>query len=132
MSTKKRPDDQALRGMLLEGHFGQPQALVTTDPVTPTHMHLAIDRIKPYEHNPRRLSNPLYAQIKASIKAKQGLDDPIGITRRPGDDLYTVRAGGRPGIPHSAGLLPVRAVEIRKRLYDRAPDRERVTRRSRR
>ncbi len=41
---------------------------------------------------PRRVPNPPYAQT--SIRKKRGLDDPIGITRRPGDDLYTVRAGG--------------------------------------
>ncbi|MGH8547057.1 MAG: ParB family protein [Blastocatellia bacterium] len=94
MSTKKRPGDTELRGMLLEGHFGTPRELRPADPVAPTHLHLEIDRIKPYEHNPRRLRNPLYPRIKASIRAKRGLDDPIGITSRPGDALYTVRAGG--------------------------------------
>ncbi|MCI0653674.1 MAG: hypothetical protein L0Y39_04250 [Methylococcaceae bacterium] len=94
MSAKKRPGENELRGMLLEGHFGRPRELRPADPITPTHMHLEIDRIKPYEHNPRRLGNPLYPQIKASIRSKRGLDDPIGITRRPGDALYTVRAGG--------------------------------------
>lgn len=94
MSTKKRPGEQELRGMLLEGHFGQPREFRSADPISPTHMHLEIERIKPYERNPRRQRNPMYAQIRASILAKRGLDDPLGITRRPGDALYTVRAGG--------------------------------------
>lgn len=94
MSAKKRASNTEVRGLLLEGHFGQSPDLGPADPITPTHMHLDIDRIKPYEHNPRRLQNPMYAQIRASILKKQGLDDPISITRRPGEDRYTVRAGG--------------------------------------
>lgn len=94
MSTKKRPAKSELRGTLLEGHFGQSRELPPADPIAPTHMHLPIDQIKPYDRNPRREENPRYAEIKDSIRAKRGLDDPIGITRRPGDDLYMVRAGG--------------------------------------
>jgi len=94
MSAKKHVSGSAIKGLLLEGHFGKSSELQPRDPVTPTHMHLEIARIKPYDHNPRRLQNPMYAQIRASILKKQGLDDPISITRRPGEDRYTVRAGG--------------------------------------
>ncbi len=54
---------------------------------------LEISRIKPYEHNPRHVTNPEYDRIKASIR-DQGLDQPLIITRRPGSEDYIVHSGG--------------------------------------
>ncbi|MCP5409989.1 MAG: ParB N-terminal domain-containing protein [Chromatiaceae bacterium] len=49
--------------------------------------------IKPYAYNPRRGENPEYDRIKASILA-EGMDQPLVVTRRPGESDYTLYAGG--------------------------------------
>ena len=68
----------------------------TSDPLRPTHMAVTLDDLMPYDKNPRRKRNPLYDDIKSSIR-ERGLDDPPDITRRPdaGDDApYMMRRGG--------------------------------------
>ncbi len=62
-------------------------------PDTPTPMHLEIMRIKAYDRNPRRSENPEYDRIEASIRAG-GMDQPLVVTRRPGETDYIVGAGG--------------------------------------
>ncbi len=62
-----------------------------TDTITP--MHVEITRIRAYDRNPRRSENPEYDRIKASIHAN-GMDQPLVITRRPGETDYVVHAGG--------------------------------------
>lgn len=64
-----------------------------TDPLHDTPMVVTLDQLSSYEHNPRKTRNPLYDEIKASIKAR-GLDQPPLITRRPGEDHYIIRNGG--------------------------------------
>ena len=54
---------------------------------------LEVARIRPYDRNPRRTDNPAYARIKASIRAG-GMAQPLVVTRRPGENDYTVAAGG--------------------------------------
>lgn len=54
---------------------------------------LDVSRIRPYEHNPRRVPNPEYARIKASIRA-DGLDQSLIVTQRPGETDYIAHAGG--------------------------------------
>lgn len=117
MSAKKHVSGPEIKGLLLEGHFGKSSELQSVDPVTPTHMHLDIARIKPYKYNPRRLQNPMYAQIRASILNKQGLDDPISITRRPGEALYTVRAGGNTRLSILKDLLRETENPVFSRAY---------------
>ena len=56
-------------------------------------MLLDVLSIKPYERNPRRSENPEYDRIKASIRAN-GLDQPLVVTRRPGNTDYIVHSGG--------------------------------------
>ncbi|WP_409499804.1 ParB family protein [Mannheimia glucosida] len=61
-----------------------------------THRQLisvTLDKLKPFEGNPRKTKNPKYEEIKASIKAR-GLDHAPNVTKRPGDDFYTVADGG--------------------------------------
>lgn len=70
------------------GKLGRP---VATD--TPQPMRLEITCLKAYEHNPRRGENPEYDRIKASIRA-DGMDQPLVVTRRPGESDYVVGAGG--------------------------------------
>ncbi len=57
-------------------------------------MVLTLDQIKPYDRNPRRERNPRYDEIKASIRAQGGLNNPLTVTRRSGDDRYMVESGG--------------------------------------
>ncbi len=56
-------------------------------------MRLSIDRISPFERNPRHNKNPEYDRIKASIRAN-GLDQPLVITQRPDSSDYIVHSGG--------------------------------------
>lgn len=63
------------------------------DPIADTPMMVTLDTLRPYELNPRLTRNPLYDEIKASIR-QRGLDAPPPITRRPDADHYIVRNGG--------------------------------------
>lgn len=54
---------------------------------------VTLDKLKPFEGNPRKTKNPKYEEIKASIKAR-GLDHAPNVTQRPGEDFYTVADGG--------------------------------------
>lgn len=92
--AKKRPSGEQIQAMLNEGHFGAERELPDADPVTVTQLLVEVDRIQPYDHNPRRERNPQYDAIKASIRAQGGLNNPLTITRRPGDTHYLVESGG--------------------------------------
>ena len=46
-----------------------------------------------FDKNPRTSRNPAYGRIKASILAN-GLDQPLIVTKRPGDERFMVHAGG--------------------------------------
>jgi len=70
-----------------------PPAAALTDPVTDTAMMVTLDELRPYELDPRITRNPLYDDIKASIR-ERGLDAPPPITKRPGADHYIIRNGG--------------------------------------
>ena len=52
-----------------------------------------LDDIHEFALNPRRTDNPLFAEIKASI-ATIGLQQPLKVTRRPGEAGYTLYDGG--------------------------------------
>ncbi|MFC1040819.1 ParB family protein [Pasteurella multocida] len=54
---------------------------------------VTLDKLRPYEGNPRRTKNPAFDEIKASIKSR-GLDHAPNVTQRPGDDFYTIADGG--------------------------------------
>jgi len=90
----RRPSDEQLGDMLKTPHFGNSSSLPTADPIAPTPMVLTLDQIKPYDRNPRRERNPLYDEIKESILAQGGLNNPITVTKRPGEERYMVESGG--------------------------------------
>lgn len=92
--ARKHPSSEQIQAMLHEGHFGSPRGLPAADPVTVTQLVVEIDRIVPYDRNPRRERNPLYDEIKESVRAQGGLNNPLTITRRPGDSYYMVESGG--------------------------------------
>jgi len=72
-------------------------------PLTPSAQDVALDssrlirlevtQLRSYDRNPRRSPNGEYERIKASIRA-QGLDQPLVMTRRPGETDYMLLAGG--------------------------------------
>lgn len=72
-------------------------------------MRIEISRIQPYERNPRRNKNPEYDRIRASIR-EAGMDQPLLITRRPGEDDFIVQGGGNTRL------------EILKELYTASQD----------
>lgn len=63
------------------------------DPLHDCQIELAVDDIRPYENNPRRVGNVRFAQIKESIRAS-GIRNPLTVTRRPGEAHFIVEAGG--------------------------------------
>lgn len=92
--AKKHPSSEQIQAMLQEGHFGLERELPTADPVTVTQLVVEIDHIQPYDRNPRRERNLQYDDIKDSVRAQGGLNNPLTITRRPGDTYYMVESGG--------------------------------------
>jgi len=84
MADKLTPDGFSRSG---------PTAQTLSDPIADTPMMVTLDELRPYELDPRLTRNPLYDDIKASIR-KRGLDSPPPITRRPGAEHYIIRNGG--------------------------------------
>ncbi|MGY6275025.1 ParB family protein [Methylomonas sp. MgM2] len=98
MTTRiKRPTQDQLKDLLLEGHFKSDAGeldLAATDPIMPAQILLNLAQIKTYDHNPRRERNPAYDDIKASIRDQRGLNNPFTVTLRPGEDCYMIQSGG--------------------------------------
>lgn len=99
MAKKSKLSTDQVAGKLLAGGFGarptanpaSPQA--PADPVGPTPMVVTLDQVRPSHVDPRIQRNPLYDEIKESIRAR-GLDHTPTITRRPGEDFFVIRDGG--------------------------------------
>lgn len=87
------PEDMADKLMAESFSRSGPVAQSLSDPLTDTPMVITLDDLRPYELDPRLTRNPLYDEIKASIR-ERGLDAPPPITRRPGADHYIIRNGG--------------------------------------
>ncbi len=85
----------SLRDKLLVGHFGttSPQPSALSDPLEPVQIVLTLDQLRPYNLNPRVKKNEKYDEIKDSIRAR-GLDSPPQVSRRPGEEHYTIHNGG--------------------------------------
>ncbi len=94
---RKRPDPDDLAAALSVPAFessteeGEASSI---HQLLPTTLVLTLDQLKPYEHNPRRAENPEYDRLVDSIRARRGLTTPLTVTKRPGEDLYTIAAGG--------------------------------------
>lgn len=54
---------------------------------------VTLEQLRPYDHNPRFIRNPLYEDIKSSIR-ERGLDQVPAITRRPGGIHFVIVSGG--------------------------------------
>ena len=57
-------------------------------------IEVPIDEVNYYDRTPRQSDNPRYEEIKESIRAQRGLNNPLTVTRRPGDAHYIVAGGG--------------------------------------
>lgn len=86
---------QDIANKLLSDGFTRtgPVASTLSDPLADTPMIVTLDELMPYELDPRLTRNPLYDEIKTSIR-ERGLDAPPPITRRPGANHYIIRNGG--------------------------------------
>lgn len=90
----KKLSQEQITDKLHQGHFPRgPELERLSDPLTDTPMLVTLEELRPYEHNPRFIRNPLYDDIKASIR-ERGLDQPPPITRRPGETYFIIRNGG--------------------------------------
>ncbi|MGY2146731.1 ParB family protein [Pseudomonas azotoformans] len=90
----KKLSQEEISGKLHQDHFPRgPEVERLSDPLTDTPMLVTLEQLRPYEHNPRFIRNPLYDDIKASIR-ERGLDQPPPITRRPGESYFIIRNGG--------------------------------------
>lgn len=67
-----KPSNEAVTQRLLAGGFAGSSAAVArlADPIKETPMVLTLDEMAPYDHNPRTTRNPLYDEIKESIRAR--------------------------------------------------------------
>ena len=90
----KKLSQEEITDKLHQDHFTQGPGLERlSDPVIDTPMLVTLEQLRPYEHNPRFIRNPVYDDIKASIR-ERGLDQPPPITRRPGEASFIIRNGG--------------------------------------
>jgi len=90
----KKLSQEEIIDKLHQDHFPRgPELERLSDPVIDTPMLITLEQLRPYEHNPRFIRNPLYDDIKASIR-ERGLDQPPPITRRPGETYFIIRNGG--------------------------------------
>ena len=101
MSTK-RPTTEELREMTQRAIANQGQKNVLT-PKSPTDIalekgisviRLRVKDVAFFEKNPRLQVNPLYEEIRNSIEERD-LDQPLQVTKRPGDNFYTLAKGGK-------------------------------------
>ncbi|UII69657.1 ParB family protein [Pseudomonas sp. HN11] len=90
----KKLSQEEIIEKLHQDHFPRgPELERLSDPIIDTPMLVTLEQLRPYEHNPRFIRNPLYDDIKASIR-ERGLDQPPPITRRPGETYFIIRNGG--------------------------------------
>ncbi|MFT2158629.1 ParB family protein [Pseudomonas putida] len=90
----KPPSSEEITRQLQQAHFQQKHGRdTTTVPVGDTPLVVSLEQLRPYELNPRVVRNPLYDEIKASIR-ERGLDQPPAITRRPDEPHFIIRNGG--------------------------------------
>ncbi len=94
MSNHKKPSiaDQLNRPHLVSNN-AQQDSISPPDPAVPTRIRITLDQLIPYSRNPRQSDNPLYDEIKESIR-NRGLDHAPNVTRRNPADSYMIRDGG--------------------------------------
>ncbi|WP_416427715.1 chromosome partitioning protein ParB (plasmid) [Pseudomonas sp. App30] len=90
----KTPTCEEITRKLQHSHFPSTPGLEQpADPTCDTPMVVTLEQLRPYDHNPRFIRNPLYEELKASI-SERGLDQPPSITRRPHERHFIISNGG--------------------------------------
>lgn len=92
------------------------EPVAALEPVSPTTLVLGLAELKPYERNPRRTENAEFERIKDSIAEKGGLTTPLVVTKRPGDEQYTIAAGGNSRLKALNELYRERGDEVFNRV----------------
>lgn len=92
MSDKnKKP---AISSLLDRPHFnGNESGAIPPDPAIPTRILATLDDVVAFKDNPRQTKNPLYDEIKESIR-NRGLDHSPNVTRQQPTDKYMIKDGG--------------------------------------
>jgi ParB family protein of integrating conjugative element (PFGI_1 class) len=91
--TDRRLETTASRYLAESLDGSAPAVEAQGDPIIDTPMTITLDRLRPYDLDPRVTRNPRYDEIKESIRHR-GLDSPPAITRRPGEPHFRIRNGG--------------------------------------
>lgn len=113
----ERPSTDMAARLLAEGFSrAAPPAAALSDPITDTPIIVTLDQLRPYDLNPRVTRNPLYEEVKASIR-ERGLDSPPAVTRRPEAPTYIIRNGGNTRL----AILNELWVETREERFFRIP-----------
>lgn len=63
------------------------------DPLVKARITVTLDDLQPYDRNPRKIQNPHFSDIKASI-LNRGLDHPPKVTRRNPTEPLMIKDGG--------------------------------------
>lgn len=92
-STKPSIADRLTKPHLVPASSGTGNEILPPDPVVRTRIRATIDNTVPFNRNPRQSRNPLYDDIKESIKNK-GLESPPVVSRRSPSDPYMIKKGG--------------------------------------
>lgn len=91
MSNKDKP---SISSLLNRPHIeGSASNAIPSDPVIPTRIVVTLDQIVAYTDNPRQTRNPMYDEIKESIR-NRGLDHAPNVTRKNPADPYMIKDGG--------------------------------------
>lgn len=70
-------------------------ATATHYPVKSQYITVTLDKLRPYEHNPRETRNPNFEMIKESIR-RRAFDHKPNIIQRPGKPFYIIADGEIP------------------------------------
>ena len=92
---QKRPSpEQVKKTLLSQSYTVHPEESDVLFPMTERVLvNLPISEIDTYDKNPRRTENPNFSKIKESI-SKDGLNQPLVVTRRPRQNRFIVYKGG--------------------------------------
>lgn len=89
--TDKNP---SISSLINKPHLQTVQSAVPpSDPVIPTRIRATLDQIIAYKDNPRQTKNPMFDEIKESIR-NRGLDHAPNVTRKNPADPYMIKDGG--------------------------------------
>lgn len=94
MNDKNKSAAKGIGALLQKPHFGGNTAgALPPDPAIPTRILATLDDVVAYTDNPRQSRNPLYDEIKESIR-NRGLDHAPNVTRKNPADPYMIKDGG--------------------------------------